>query len=254
MAQYGNLGQHDFSRLRMILFAGEVFPVVQLRSLKRQIPGPRYFNLYGPTETNVCTSYEIPRDIPEDRVAPFPIGKTCAHLSSRVVDPTGQPVRRGDEGELCISGPSVTSGYWGLPEQTSRAFLPSLSESPWYRTGDIVVEEDGGDYRFLGRRDRMVKKRGYRVELGEIEVCLYRHPDVREVAAVAMPDPTGNVVVWAHLAARGEKRLSIIELKSFCSQHLPVYMVPDKFSFHSTLPKTSTDKIDYQSLLKMSTA
>jgi acyl-coenzyme A synthetase/AMP-(fatty) acid ligase len=94
----------------------------------------------------------------------------------------------------------------------------------------------------------MVKKRGYRVELGEIEACLYRHPKVREAAVVAMPDEELGLRVRAHLGTAGGERLSLIQLKRFCSEHLPVYMVPDQFQFHEELPKTSTGKMDYQRL------
>jgi acyl-coenzyme A synthetase/AMP-(fatty) acid ligase len=249
LAQFGKIADHDFSTLRMVLFAGEVFPVVHLRSFKQQVPGPRYFNLYGPTETNVCTWYEIPEVVPDDRVDPYPIGKTCSHLESIVVDADGKAVSPNVEGELCIAGPGVMQGYWGLPEQTVKAFLQDDgTEKRWYRTGDIVVEEPDGNYRYLGRRDRMVKRRGYRVELGEIEACLYRHPAIREAAAIALIDDVDGVKIKVHLNVRGEKRPSLIELKTFCSKHLPLYMVPDAFAFHDSLPKTSTDKIDYVSL------
>jgi acyl-coenzyme A synthetase/AMP-(fatty) acid ligase len=143
-------------------------------------------------------------------------------------------------------------GYWDLPEQTANGFLPpDSSRERWYKTGDIVVEEPDGNYRYVGRRDRMVKKRGYRVELGEIESCLYRHAAVREAAVVAIADACGDMKIRAHLAV-GDRRPSIIELKSFCSKSLPVYMIPDVFAFHDTLPKTSTDKVDYVSLKSMS--
>ncbi len=251
LAQFGKIPEHDFSKLRMVLFAGEVMPIVHLRSFKSQVPAPRYFNLYGPTETNVCTWYEIPSTIPEDRVEPYPIGRTCSHLESLVVDPDGQPVNKGAEGELCISGSNVMQGYWGLPEQTARSFLPGeASGRRWYRTGDIVTELDDGIYRYIGRRDRMVKKRGYRVELGEIEVCLYRHPAIHEAAVVAVLNENSEVRINAHLSIRGSEHPSLIKLKTFCSQHLPVYMVPDRFIFHDALPKTSTDKIDYQTLTR----
>jgi amino acid adenylation domain-containing protein len=248
LAQFGKIPQRDFSALRLVLFAGEVFPVVHLRSLVQQVPRPRYFNLYGPTETNVCTYYELPRVVPGDRTDPYPIGRTCENLESLVIDEDGRPVARGAEGELCIAGPNVMQGYWSMPEQTARGFLDDGSGRRWYKTGDIVVEDAGGNYRYVGRRDRMVKKRGYRIELGEIEACLYRHPSVREAAAVALPDDSAGVHVHVHLSVRGEKRPSTIELKTFCSQHLPVYMVPDTFAFHDALARTSTDKIDYQTL------
>jgi amino acid adenylation domain-containing protein len=249
LGQYGRLGQHDYSALRSVLFAGEVFPVKHLRRLQAQLPEPRYFNLYGPTETNVCTYYEIPREIPEERSKPFPIGKVCSHLQARVVDEQGQTASEGAEGELCISGPGVMQGYWNLPERTAQAFLVDGAGRRWYRTGDIVTQEADGNLVYIGRRDRMVKKRGYRVELGEIEAGLYRHPAVKEAAAVAFSDDESGVRILAVLSCKEPaSRPTIIELKRFCADHLPAYMVPDQFVFWESLPKTSTDKIDYQKL------
>jgi len=138
-----------------------------------------------------------------------------------------------------------------VPAQTGRAFLSSEPNAAWYKTGDVVVEEADGNYRFVGRRDRMVKKRGYRVELGEIEACLHRHPEISEAAVVAVSDDEAGVRIQAHLSTRDGKRRSLIEMKQFCSQHVPVYMVPDRFNFHASLPKTSTDKVDYQKLQTM---
>jgi amino acid adenylation domain-containing protein len=252
LAQYGKLEQHDYSALRIVNFAGEVFPIKHLRALKELLPELRYFNLYGPTETNVCTFYEVPADIPNERTQPFPIGKVCSHLQSRVVDEQGREVSVGQEGELVISGPGVMQGYWNLPERTAKAFLVDPSGQRWYRTGDMVTEEADGNYTFLGRRDRMVKKRGYRVELGEIEVGLYRHPAVKEAAVIALSDDENGVRIKAFLSCKKDKRPSIVELKRFCVDNLPIYMVPDLFSFQDVLPKTSTDKINYQKLTESS--
>jgi acyl-coenzyme A synthetase/AMP-(fatty) acid ligase len=116
-----------------------------------------------------------------------------------------------------------------------------------------VAEAADGNYVFIGRRDRMVKRRGYRVELGEIEAGLYRHPTIKEVAVIASPDQEAGVRIKAFVSFReGDgKRPSLIELKRFCSEHLPLYMIPDLFSFQAALPKTSTDKIDYQRLKEL---
>ncbi|HZP82515.1 MAG TPA: amino acid adenylation domain-containing protein, partial [Chthonomonadaceae bacterium] len=135
LAQYGKMERYDYSALRTVLFAGEVFPIKHLRMLTALWPHPRYFNLYGPTETNVCTYQEVPARIPEEQTEPFPIGKVCSHLQARVVDEQGQDVPRGEEGELCIRGPGVTKGYWNLPEQTARAFLADTTSGHWYKTG-----------------------------------------------------------------------------------------------------------------------
>jgi amino acid adenylation domain-containing protein len=248
LAQYGNLAQHDYSALHTVLFAGEVFPIKHLRELKDLLPEPRYFNLYGPTETNVCTYHEIPSQIPPEQTQPFPIGKACSHYELKVVDQEGQVVMRGQEGELCGSGPGIMDGYWQLPERTAPAFLVDQDGRRWYKTGDIVVEGVDGVYTFIGRRDRMIKKRGYRVELGEIEAGLYRHPAVKEAAVIAVSDEAYGVRIKAFLSCHEQQRLSLIELKRFCIENLPQYMVPDLFSFHDLLPKTSTDKINYQTL------
>jgi amino acid adenylation domain-containing protein len=250
LAQFGKLERHDYSSIRLVLFAGEVFPIKHLKLLKSLWLHPRFFNLYGPTETNVCTFYEVPHVIPKSQTEPVPIGKACPHCEPRVVSEAGAEVAVGGEGELCITGPSVLKGYWNLPENTAEAFLPGR-DTRWYRTGDVVVELPDGNYKFLGRRDRMIKKRGYRIELGEIEMALYRHPAIKEAAVLAFPDDEG-VPIKAFTSTRDGSKLSIIELKRFCSEKLPLYMVPDLFCCLDSLPKTSTDKIDYQRLKSIS--
>lgn len=254
LAEYGNMARFDYSHLHTVLFAGEVFPIKHLRRVKELLPEARFFNLYGPTETNVCTYYEIPADIPADRTQPFPIGQACSHYEARVVDEHGQDVRAGEEGELCVHGAGVMQGYWNLPDRTAAAFLVDGGGRRWYKTGDIVAEESDCCYSFVGRRDRMVKKRGYRVELGEIEAGLYQHPAVNEVAVIALKDKDDAIRIEACLSYTDDQKPSVIELKQFCMQVMPTYMVPDFFTFHDTLPKTSTDKINYQELVRMSTA
>ena len=249
LVQFGKLEKYDYSSLRLVLFAGEVFPIKYLRLLKSLLPRPRYLNLYGPTETNVCTWYEVPAEIPESQTEPVPIGVPCNHCRAMVVDEAGNDVDQGTEGELCIAGPSVLQGYWHLPEQTVNAFLPGREER-WYKTGDIVAQQADGNLRFLGRRDRMVKKRGYRIELGEIETALYRHPKVKQVAVISLPDESG-LRIKAFVSSTTGTKLSVIDLKSFCAQNLPLYMVPDLFEWLESLPNTSTDKVDYQKLKQL---
>jgi amino acid adenylation domain-containing protein len=240
MAQHGRLERYDLSSLRVVLFAGEVFPVTHLRRLRGLLPGVRMFNLYGPTETNVCTYFEIPNQIPEERTEPYPIG--------RVIGADGAEVEPGAEGELCIAGAGVMSGYWNMPERTEGAFL-AADGLDWYRTGDVVREEDG-ELVFLGRRDRMVKRRGYRIELGEIEAALYRHPSFSELAVLALTDDSGTRIQAAYGTKDGEP-ISLIELKAFAAEALPLYMVPDRFVHIEALPRTATGKTDYQRLKEL---
>jgi clorobiocin biosynthesis protein CloN4 len=140
--------------LRALLFAGEPCPVPVLTRLAGHLPGVRLLNLYGPTETNVCTFHEV---TPEDlaRGVPVPIGRACCGDDAWAERDTGGRAGPGEEGELVVSGPTVMAGYWGRPPQRGP-----------YRTGDLVrVRADGG-FEYVGRRDHMVKIRGHRVELG----------------------------------------------------------------------------------------
>ena len=96
----------------------------------------------------------------------------------------------------------------------------------------------------------MVKRRGYRIELDEIESCLYRHPAIKAAAVVSVPNAESGVRIVSYLATAGNSRPSIVQMKSFCNDHLPSYMNPDVFVFVDSLPRTSTNKVDYQSLIR----
>ena len=250
LAQFGNLERHDCSALRVVLFAGEVFPVKHLRSIVSRWPQAAYYNLYGPTETNVCTYARIPTPIPDERTEPYPIGHVCPYCEALVLDePAGREVAVGDEGLLHIAGDSLFQGYWNRP--TDELFFERNGRR-WYNTGDVVREVPGEGFIYVGRRDRMVKRRGYRIELGEIERGLYQDTRIREAAAIAVPDASAGVRIIAVLAPQPGQRPSIIEMKTFCGKVLPAYMNPDVFRFVDALPRTSTDKVDYQALLKAS--
>jgi amino acid adenylation domain-containing protein len=246
LSGHGKLEQHDHASLRLVLFAGEVFPIGALRALREQWTRPRYFNLYGPTETNVCTYLPLPEHDEPGRSVPYSIGSVCAGDAARVIDEDGSDVDAGEEGELLISGPTVMREYWNLPERTAEAFV-GTNGVRWYRTGDLVRQGTEG-FIFLGRRDRMVKRRGYRVELGEIEAALSSHPEVADCAVIAQPDDETGVRIQAALVLRSSARPSVVALKQYSAARLPLYMVPDRFSIRDAIPQTSTGKVDYQRL------
>jgi amino acid adenylation domain-containing protein len=248
LVQFGQLDGHDATALRLVLFGGEVFPVKHLRELKRHWRSAEYFNLYGPTEITVaCTVARIPSVIPENREAVYPIGFPCTHCKALVLDADGCETEAGGEGALHISGPSVFAGYWNRPAETSAVFLERDGER-WYNTGDLVRFDPDEGFTYIGRQDRMVKRRGYRIELGEIESALYAHPRLREAAVVSMPDTDAGVKVIAFVASAVPPP-SIVDLKTFCATKVPAYMSPDRFVYRDRLPRTSSDKIDYQALL-----
>jgi amino acid adenylation domain-containing protein len=247
LAEHGGVNRPGYVAPRLVLFAGEVFPIGSLRRLRSEWPEARMWNLYGPTETNVCTAYPIPSTVPDDRDAPYPIGRVCPPLRARVVDADNQETPPGSVGELVISGPGVMRGYFGQPELTDAAFLSDADGTRWYRTGDLVRDDGTGCFEFHGRRDRMVKRRGYRIELGEIESTFYRHEGVDRAGVVARSEEVG-VSIAAFVALKPGQKKSIIAMKRHCTMYLPHYMVPDTITFVDGLPVTSTDKVDYQRL------
>ena len=219
-------------RWRALLFAGEVFPIKYVRELRRHWPAVRLLNLYGPTETNVCTFYEVTGDIPDDRIEPLPIGRACSGDRIWAMRTDGTPAGPGDEGELWVEGPTVMLGYYGQPPQGGQP----------YATGDLVRALPGGDFVFLGRRDDMVKVRGYRIEPAEVEAALLAHPAVRDAAVIAVGEgPAGRLV--AFVEAR-EVPLPLLALKQHLAAHLPRYMIIDEARYLPALPRTATGKVD----------
>ncbi|MCB9832061.1 MAG: amino acid adenylation domain-containing protein [Planctomycetes bacterium] len=242
---YGRPERSDCTSLRLVLFAGEVFPLKNLNALRELWPWPRYANLYGPTETNVCTWYELPEG---PITADLPIGAVCAPDRGLVVDPEGRVVAAGEEGELVIAGGTVMKGYWNLPERSAGAFLELDTGAGYYRTGDLVRDRGDGQLLFVGRRDRMVKRRGYRVELGEIEAALCRLDEVYEAAAVALVDAEGATLIRAFVVWRAPEPPALVAIKKALGRELPLYMLPDSFVWVENLPKNANDKIDYEAL------
>jgi acyl-coenzyme A synthetase/AMP-(fatty) acid ligase len=187
------------------------------------------FNWYGPTETNVCTSYEVTeRDLTGTR--PLPIGRACS--SDRVwLDPPGEEV-----GEIVVDGPTVMLGYWGEPARRGP-----------YRTGDLGRLGPDGNLEYVGRRDQLVKVRGHRVEPGEIETVLATHPTVASAAVVMVGTGLAARILAVVVPADGQ-RPTLLGLKAHCVAHLPGYLVIDALRLVRELPRTANGKVDRAAL------
>jgi amino acid adenylation domain-containing protein len=249
LSSSGNLPRFDYSSLRVVLFSGEVFPVPQLRELMKLWKTPLYYNLWGSTEAQGSVYAVIPSPIPEERTAPIPIGRPGWHCRVAVLDARGEPVSPGEHGMMHLSGDAVFQGYWNRPEQNRAAFV-WRDGVRWYSTGDVVREDPEEGLIYVGRRDRLVKRHGYRIELDDIQCALYRHRDVQDAAVVAASSDGGDLKIAAYVTAKVGSLLSVLEMKMFCAQCLPAYMNPDVFVFAPVLPRTSTNKVDYQSLIQ----
>jgi amino acid adenylation domain-containing protein len=246
----GGLEGGEFPQLRTILFAGEVFPTPHLRRLTQLLPHVRFANLFGPTETNVCTWWEVPA-LPGDMTESIPIGRAIENVDVFALTDDGKLAAPGEMGELCVRGPTVMQGYLGDPERTAERLvtnpLGGVLDQRLYRTGDLVEQMPDGAYRFLGRRDSQIKSRGYRIELGDVEAALHAHPSVVECAVVAIPDEVVTNRLKAFVTTQ-DGETSKADLIAFCAERIPAYMIPEEFEFAADLPRTSTGKIDRRAL------
>jgi amino acid adenylation domain-containing protein len=243
LVENGGLDKRGLDALRLILFAGEVYPVPDLRRLMRAVPNARFCNLYGPTETNVCT-YHFLDQVPDESVQAIPIGKPCEQVEISIRDENGAPAPIGEAGEICVRGPTVMLGYWRQQELTHASRLPGQADT--YRTGGFGRWQQDGAIEFLGRRDRLVKVGGYRIELGEIESALLACPEIKEAVALVS---AGNeqTLVAAIVAAEGApdpERAGYLA----CAERLPTYARPSRIFRLDALPLLDTGKLDRRAL------
>ncbi len=156
-------------------------------------------------------------------------------------------------GELLIRGGVVMRGYWGRPDLNERAFyrrkvFGGHFEDLFYRTGDLVRRLPDGNLQYLGRRDRQIKTRGYRVELDEVEAALLSFPGVEEAAAFPLPDGQGSQWIAAAVTARNGTRMTADEIVRHAAERLPPYALPVRLEIVDRFPRTSTGKIDRREL------
>jgi acyl-coenzyme A synthetase/AMP-(fatty) acid ligase len=245
MAAFCIKTQTRLSSVRHLILAGEVFPKQAIPDLLWAFPNARLHNWYGPTETNVVTSYEVTRN-DEQNPVPVPIGRPCPYAEVRLLRGDFTEAEEGERGMLHVAGSTLMNSYWGDPERT-RTALHELSKGTWfYCTGDLARRGADGILHFLGRADDMVKVNGYRVEPAEVELALLGSPAVREVAIIAIARGGDTALVAVVVG-----NLSADELGRLCRQRLPAYMIPQQIVFVDQLPRNERGKVDKAKVLAM---
>jgi len=245
----------DCVSLRRVSCGGEVVPY-ELTQRFHATLNAELWNEYGPAEAAVTATYfHCKRGASGPTV---PIGRPIANMRVHLLNSHGEPVPIGAAGEMFIGGAGVGRGYLNRPEATAASFIPDpFAERPgqlMYRTGDLARYLPDGNIEYLGRRDDQVKVRGVRIELGEVEAALGKHPDVRENAVVAGKDDRGNTRLVAHVVAAGEPAPTTNELRRFLLEQLPAAMVPSVFCSVDTLPRTPSGKVDRRALVTAAAA
>ena len=238
IANSGALDGVQLPALRTVAFAGEVMPNKQLNVWRRALPGRFFANLYGPTETDVCTAYFVDR--PFSDAEPLPIGTPLPGMDVVLLDEGGGAVAPGQTGEICVSGPGILLGYWNNDEQTRRAFVSGPEDGGrYYRTGDLGWWNERGELMYSGRRDGQIKLRGNRIELGEIEAAARLLPGTDNVC-VLFDRPRQQIVLFVESAAELTVRAVRKELRGA----IPPYMMPGRVVTMAKLPHNANDKID----------
>jgi len=249
LLQNGALEKRNLRSLRWVLYAGEAIAPVKLAEFMQHAPDAQCANLYGPAETNVCTYYAIPTQILDvarsGRKDAISIGQEWGDHQIRIVDAMDEQVAQGETGELLVHSPTMMLGYWRQPELDKRVFLLKdcgNSTKRWYRTGDMVRQNDNGDLHLVGRADRQVKIRGLRLELDAIELSLSAITDVAEVAVFTVPSDSGLTMSAAFIVS--DNKLTVEKLRLAASKKLTPASLPEHIQIVSSFPRTTTGKVD----------
>ncbi|MBN2631865.1 MAG: amino acid adenylation domain-containing protein [Rhodobacteraceae bacterium] len=234
--------------VRLVVVGGERINPRALATWQRIAPGPRWLNGYGPTETTItCTLHEAG---PVAAGSDIPIGRPTAHARAYVLATDGSLAPAGAMGELWIGGAAVSAGYIGHEAETAAAFQPDRfhGEGQIYRTGDMARWQPDGTLAFLGRRDRQVKLRGFRIDLRHVERVLERDRQVgRALAQVLDPGtPAARLVAWV-TGAEGQPLPDAMALRDAITGHLPPHMLPSIVPVDE-FPRTPGGKIDTSAL------
>ncbi|WP_303985668.1 D-alanine--poly(phosphoribitol) ligase subunit DltA [Niallia circulans] len=241
-----DFNQKMLPELELFLFCGEVLPLAVATELKERFPKARIFNTYGPTEATVAvTSIEITEELLAEEKA-LPVGYPKSDMRVFVLDELDNPLPEGEKGELILAGPSVSKGYLGEPQLTEKAF-GMINGMNAYRTGDAGFIQDGVVY-CQGRMDYQIKLHGYRMELEEIEFHLNQSEYIK--TAIIIPYAPNEEIEYLIAAVVPENHDFDKEFKLTAAirkdlaLRLPAYMIPRKFTYHSSIPMTINGKVD----------
>jgi len=235
----------ELPKLRYSLFCGEALYAEIAQEWKQCLPNGVVQNVYGPTEATIfCLAYDCTAEIKQYNEMVC-IGKPMKNVKALVVNTNNQPVKKGEKGELCVTGAQITAGYLNNPEKNAEAFF-DIKGTCFYRTGDIVFKDEEDDYMYCGRVDYQVKvKGGFRVELNEIEAHTRHHTHLSIIAAIANANSIGIAQIFLFIENYNG---SIDELTAYLKTQMPHYMLPEKIINIPAFPLNNNGKVDRKQL------
>jgi amino acid adenylation domain-containing protein/FkbH-like protein len=238
------------STVRTVIAGGEALEPKWVRAVLEKQPPQRLVNGYGPTENTTFTCCGLIRDLSAE-MTNVPIGRPIANTQVYILDPHLNPVPAGVPGELYTGGDGLARGYWNRPELTAEKFIPNPFGPPGallYKTGDLARYLADGRIEFLGRMDQQVKIRGLRIEPGEIENALAKHPGVRNCVITLDGVGARSKRLVAYVVPAAQPPPNTSELRSFLGALLPDFMIPAVFIPLEKFPLTSNGKVDRRAL------
>jgi amino acid adenylation domain-containing protein len=254
LAKFDTVADGDFPDLRRVMWCGEVLPVPTLIHWMQRLPHVQFTNLYGPTEATIASSYYTMPECPRSETEQVPIGVACDGEELVVLD-GGVEADPKATGEIHIGGVGLSPGYWRDPEKTASVFVadprPGREGERLYRTGDLGWRDEDDVVHFIGRADTQVKTRGYRVELGEIEVALDSIDALRESAVVGVTSEgfEGTAICCAYVS--GEHEVGPADIRAALAKRVPNYMIPSRWQGFDALPRNANGKVDRPHLRQM---
>lgn len=245
----------DLKKLRYCILTAEASPVDLVKEWTECIPNAQIFNFYGPTEATIyCVYYEInTHKTIKEANGLLAIGRPFNNVNTIILDDNLKAVEKGNKGELHVSGPQITSGYWKNPERNQEAFIMyNYKGKPqkFYKTGDLCLEDADNDILYYGRLDNQVKIQGFRIELGEIEFHARASINGKDAVAFIYQGQTGRDEIALCLETNTlDTEAILISLKA----KLPAYMLPTKIYNLDTFPLNTSDKVDRKQVKQLFT-
>jgi fatty-acyl-CoA synthase len=227
----------DLASLRTGIMAGSPCPIEVMRRVISDMHMPEVTIAYGMTETSPVSFQSGRHDPIERRVTT--VGRVLPHVEVKVVDGEGRTVARGQPGEICTRGYSVMLGYWNDPERTAEA----IDTHGWMHTGDLGTIDDEGYGNVVGRIKDMVIRGGENIYPREVEEFLFRHPKIREVQVVGVPDGKYGEELCAWIMLRENARATPDEIREFCRGQISHHKIPRHIRFVDSFPMTVTGKV-----------
>ena len=252
---YRHLEPGEFPSLRYSFFIGEALSAGIAEKWQQAAVNSKIINIYGPTETTVaitCYDWDGGRSPGQCINGIVPIGKIFDGHRSRIIREDGQEASVDELGELCLSGPQVSSGYWNNTQQTAMRYVtfPDTGDTVWYKTGDLAQMDKDRCLYYLGRIDNQVKIFGYRIELGETDKILREASGIELAVSVPLLISPGNAKGIVAFVCSAQE-LDEVKILEYCRSQLPSYMVPERIYRVAEMPMNVNGKIDRLSLMKL---